>query len=262
MKPRKRNTKQGNIFMGSKMVLIIITSTMNFLYSQETAKGLDNYSKFSLSCYLAYTIGGPSTNIEAAMKNSGFDDRSSDWIWEGKEHPETRLQGLPWMIELQYRMNKLVAIGFQISNSVPEETVGYACPQGGFGEYLFLNYSAKTIAPIVSYYLNENFILGIGPSLNTVICYEDEVGKKRNYVEKSNIGLVTQINYRFNIGSIFFGKVIFQYRFIGSNEIGPIIKEDKIGIASPTPSVKYITFPKTEINYNHLFLGFGIGISL
>jgi hypothetical protein len=44
--------------------------------------------------------------------------------------------------------------------------------------------------------------------------------------------------------------------------IGPYLKESTFGILTPNPTTKEITFPATEINYNHIFIGLGFGINI
>ena len=262
------NITNKNICVFSKKVLISFLLFASLIYSQELDNDIfGNQSKLSLSFYLATTVGGPSKQIENAMRTSGFNDDS--WWSSGKNYPFSRFNGIPWMIETQYRLNKSVSVGFQISNSILWETLGYANPQVGFGEYLSLNYSTMSYSPIVSFHFNEYIILGIGPSFNTLkanefssshIQYFDENDIK--LVDENKIGMLAHLNLRIHISSLFSGNLIFQYRYIGSTNIGPIVKENTIGITTPTPSTVTITFPETEINYNHLFIGLGLGVHL
>jgi hypothetical protein len=257
------NITNMSISMFFKIVLITFWLLPNSIYPQELDNDkFDNYSKWIFSFYGAGIAGGPSKQIENVMRTSGFGDQSPGFFGSGTDYPETRIWSLPWMLDIHYRKTKLISIGIQISNSILRETIGYANPQGGLGQYLSLHYSTKTYAPIISFYLKEYMILGLGPSLNTLGLYEEDLGKEINHVKKNNIGLLTYINLRIHLFSIFSGNLIFQYRYTGNIKIGPFEKEDTIGISTPTPSIVIITFPETEINYSHFFIGIGIGIHL
>ena len=258
------NITNKKIYVFSKKVLISVLLLQSLIYSQDLDSDIfDNQSKLSLSFYLATAVGGPSKQIENVMRTSGFNDRSSaSWFGSGKNHPHSRFSGIPWTIETQYRLNKSVSVGFQISHSILQETLGYANPQGGLGEFLFLNYSSMSYSSIISFHFNEYIIFGIGPSFNTLKANEFSMPTDIKPVEEDKIGMLIHLNLRIHISSLFSGNLIFQYRYVGSTNIGPIVKENTIGIATPTPSTVTITFPETEINYNHLFIGLGLGVHL
>jgi hypothetical protein len=93
-----------------------------------------------------------------ALRISGFDVPGYGLFSREKiTHPHSRYYGLPWMIDANFRFTPLLSGSIQMSNSILRETLGYANPQGGIGEYLFLNYSAKSYAAVILFYLTDYF---------------------------------------------------------------------------------------------------------
>jgi hypothetical protein len=236
-----------------KTVLITVCFFFNLVYGQSLdSDNFDNQPKWRVSFYAAAAFGGPSNQIENAMRASGLNDESYNWFSGEKiSYPHSEATGIPWMIETEYRMNKLFSLGFQISNSVIQETVGFARPQGGFGNFLRLNYSAQMYALVISFYLDEHFTFGLGPSFNTL-----KLNATTN-VKKNKLGLEAFLNWEFSLFSFASGNLIFQYRYTGGMNIGPFVMENTVGIATPTPSTVTITFPLTEVDYSHWLIGFG-----
>jgi hypothetical protein len=254
--------KVNDIFRRILVGLILISCMPLVVHSQPSESNSFYYeSKISLTFYLATTFGGPQTAIEKQMRISGFDVASYGlFSRERITHPHSRYNGLPWMIDANYRFTPLLSGSIQMSNSLLRETIGYANPQGGIGEHLFLNYSVKSYATVISFYLEDYFIVGFGPTYNTVISYQDYHGQQTDTIEETKIGLMAQVILKLQLGRVFSLNLIGQYRFIGSSTIGPFVREKTIGWAAPNPTTYTITFPETKISYNHGFVGLGLGM--
>ena len=196
------------------------------------------------------------------MTKSGFGDNSSNWFSSGEiAHPQSDLTAIPWMINLDYFIGNNISIGLLISNSPNMEARGYADPQGGFGEYLFLNYSVLTVAPAFIWNFNNIFRLTLAPSINSITLYDNSGGQSSDEKTSTNFGFLVDAAGRFFFTTVFFADLRIQYRFVGSTSVGPFVKENTIGILTPNPSTVYITFPETKINFNQIILGIGFGLA-
>ena len=67
---------------------------------------------------------------------------------------------------------------------------------------------------------------------------------------------------KLNLSQTIFVEHKLQYRFVGSVDVGPYVKEDIIGTLTDNPSIIYITFPKRSINFSHWLICLGIGVEL
>jgi hypothetical protein len=249
-----------------KTTLLIICIYSNFVFSQLMDKGDDFKSRLYISISYTPSFGGPEKQIEEVMRSSGFDETEFNWFsGENITHPKTELDKLPYKFDILYRINELLFVGIQFNNSIAKETSGYANPQGGFGQYLFLSYSAKIFAPIIEYSILEVINLGIGPSYNSLNCSDNSSSEYYNpdqgKYSTEKIGFLTYIKFRIELSNTFFVNLLLQYNYIGKIPIGPYIKEDTIGIAT-NPTTVILTFRRTEVNYNNTSIGLGIGISL
>jgi len=141
-------------------------------------------------------------------------------------------------------------------------TAGYGNPQGGFGEHLNLIYSVLTYGPIFSFYIFEFINIGIGPSLNLIEFHSDDYNPEKSRIKKKTTGLTTHLRAHFKFKESFSANLIFQYRNVGNIEVGPYQKKNTVGYATPNPTTVMITFPETKIDYDHYFIGIGIGMHI
>ena len=243
------------------LLTVFIISTSIFAQSDNRNK-YGPIPSFSISVYYPIVIYGPTSDIEDAMIRFGFDDNSSGFFSSGEiAHPQSDLTSIPWMINLDYFIGNNISIGLVISNSPNMETRGFANPQGGLGEYLFLNYSVLTVAPAFIWNFNNNFRLTLAPSINSISTYVNSAGQANDEKTSTNFGFLVDAAARFFFTKAFFTDLSLQYRFVGSTNVGPFVKENTIGILTPNPTTVYITFPETKINFNQIILGIGFGLA-
>jgi len=243
------------------LLMVFIISTSIFAQIGNRNKN-EPIPSFSISFYYSVVLSGPTAEIEAVMVKSGFNENSNNWFSSVQIiHPKSDIAGIPWMINLDYLISNNISLGLVISNSPNMETIGYANPQGAAGEFLFLNYSVLTVAPAFIWNFNNNFRLTLAPSINSISTYVNSAGQATDEKTSLNFGFLVDAAARFFFTKVLFADLRIQYRFVGSTSVGPFIKENTIGILTPNPSTVYITFPETEINFNQIILGIGVGLA-
>ena len=77
----------------------------------------------------------------------------------------------------------------------------------------------------------------------------------------NKLGLLAHLNIRIPLSDYFAVNGIIQYRYIGGTTLGPYYNEASDDYPSTTITTNAQIFPPTELSYNHLFVGLGIGIN-
>ena len=117
-------------------------------------------------------------------------------------------------------------------------------------QYIYVKYLIYNISPTFSYIPSDNFIFGIGPSVYFIKCWQDGTSKTGTEVENKDtkFGFLADIAVRIPKKSLIFVEINIQYRYVGKAIVGPFDEQ--------WPPY---TIPETEVNYNHFFIGVGMG---
>jgi len=214
--------------------------------------------RWAVSAYLGTTSSGPAKDLENAMKATGF-DQIFEWYWGTQgpfysdpypdSHTGIRMYRLPWMLKIHYSLKPLFGVGLVFSNTEIGETHGFNEATGR----LNIKYSVNTFSPIVSVQaLGIQF--GVGPALYIANSFGEVISGGMDPEEKNyrKIGFLIDSGFAFPPKKTrFFLEIKIQYRAVGQVKVGPYeirTNED------------FKIFPTTEVNYNHWFIGAGMGI--
>jgi hypothetical protein len=224
-----------------------------YIFSQEssnlTSSELRNWS-FSFYFAIAGGDGVTQGDIEDAMRAAEFDKRSPAFFWgSGVNHPFSSGR-VSWMVGIKYYLQYPFSIGIFLSNTHLGETYGYHDQ----AKFINIDNSAFIIAPIISINSYDIIRIGIGPALYFTKAWEPiGASSKADHFKHTKIGFILDIGLRIPKETLLFGEINIQYRKVGTAVIGPFVAEyfDKIAV-----------LPKTDVNYDHLFIGVGVGIRL
>lgn len=220
-----------------------------FIFAKETSHdSKSGLKRWSISLSLATTSSGPAEDIEKAMVASGFNETTYNFFRQGNiQHPFSRT-GFDWfnryslMISAHYLLGPHFSVGVIVSESDIGRTHG-ACE----GCLLFIHYGVTTCAPVISGQAY-GFRISIGPALYVVKSAQDQgINQQAN-----KIGFLLDFGLTFPEKSRFFVELKGQYRLVGETIIGPYEEKSLWDDVSST-------FPAAKVNYNHWFLGGGIG---
>jgi hypothetical protein len=252
MKDRIRNPNRRINFISTLFLVLIFFLSPDILFSWD----LDPYtykkkSKWSISIIMGVASGSPKNSMGIQLGNPGFDNSNFTLASVMNSAPRSKFNRHPLLIELKYRTSRLISLGLQYSISFIRQIDGY--------NNLTLNNSrigirplANVIAMLVSFNLSENIILGFGPTYNII----------SSPVRESRMGFLAHLELNVPLVRRLSGKLICQYRYIGNMNVGPFVGEGTSGGISPYPSTMDVIVPSTDISYNHLFIGVGVGISI
>lgn len=214
--------------------------------------------RWSVSVYLGSASSGPAKEWEKAMMAHGFNQTCViDWFPFGgisqTTYPfsETGIARyrLPWMLNVHYSLNPLLGVGLVYSNTKIGDTAGYKETTGRFD----VEYSVNTFSPVVSVQAM-GFQFGIGPAFYMTNSIGKRLSTGEIFGEKKTRKIGLLIDFGLAIPSsksrLFF-EIKIQYRAIGKVEVGPYEIETTEDL---------VIFPASNINYNHWFLGAGLGI--
>jgi hypothetical protein len=233
------------------LLIMINISFADDLYPRGSeGKKYDKQSKWSFSFYAAMAFGGPGDQINNQMRISGFDDSYMSYSGSSKYFFLSRIRPRSWMIQVDYRLTKVLGTGLLYSNSHLGEINGHKVVFAGFDGLIGNRIRVRTISILLSIYLNDYIIFGIGPTYNMT-----------DFPSNSNkMGYLAHLNIRIPLSESFSISGICQYRYIGGTTIGPYTRESTDDDLTPKVSTNSYVFPATEISYSHLFIGIGIGI--
>lgn len=214
--------------------------------------------RWAVSAYLGSASSGPAEDLEKAMIAHGFNQTFEvDWFPFGgisqttypRSHTRTAMYRLPWMLRIHYLLKPPFGVGLVYSNTEIGNTAGYNEKTGRFD----VEYSVNTFSPVVSVQVI-GFQFGVGPALYMA----NSIGKRLSLGESLGEKKTRKIGLLIDFGlaippdkTRFFFEIKIQYRAVGQVKVGPyeiITTED------------FTIFPTTKVNYNHWFLGAGMGI--
>lgn len=210
--------------------------------------------RWSVSVYLGSALSGPAKDLEKAMIEYGFNQTFEvDWFPWGDisrtYYPRSNTETWPWLLKIHYLLKPPFKVGLVYSNTEIGDTAGYNENTGRFD----VEYSVNTISPVFSVQAI-GFQFGVGPALYLA----NSIGKQvtgGEYLERKNtrkIGLLIDFGFAFPTEKTrFFVEFKAQFRAVGQVKVGPYkIEADN----------DLFIFPETKVNYNHWFIGGGIGV--
>lgn len=174
------------------------------------------------------TIGGPSSDIEAHMRNSGFGKTTPAqcfFICSGPiEHPRTYGGGAGLGVSMGYQLNKTLTAGLYFSHRNFGQTLGNA--NAGLGGLLFLNKSINSFETML--YIGPSSVLpprriafGVGFGVYQLsIRRTDAAGLGNRRFRAARLGAVAGPVFRLPFGR-FFVEGRLSYRLISKCEYGP-----------------------------------------
>ncbi|MCB9259062.1 MAG: hypothetical protein H6612_06850 [Ignavibacteriales bacterium] len=203
--------------------------------------------KIEIAFYLGTTSSGPAQNIENQLIKSGFDETTYNWFSSRSiTHPISYTGfgelGAPWFFSLKYFYSKEYAFGGIYGNNPIGSTHGY---NNQFG-YIFLNYSIKTLAPMI-WFKYGVLNLGGGPAYFFTKTWEDN---SKNISNTSTVGVVFDLGITFPPYSSMFVAVNAQLRYMGKVNIGQFEISDGENV---------LVIPETKVNFSHTAFSLGTG---
>lgn len=206
------------------------------------------------------SLGGPSSDLEAAMRRYGFDDSThGGWFGSGTSYPYTddelwvttsywgaarrRLGSGPWHVGLAGGPT-----GFGIVSGYRETGAG-----GYTGAYVDAEARMVTLAPMAWYEPARGLRLGAGPAIHRV---DLELGSMwfssgSELFRRYEPGLVVEAAITVPVDTPVFFIALAQYRWAASATAGPW--------ETTTSSGARVEFPGTSVSLSHGFVALGIG---
>ncbi len=209
-----------------------------------TSRPIDRKKKihrWSASAFSGKTNANVGSDIESSFNSNGFENNGFGPSTSGSSSK---------LFALNYRLNPRLTAGLIHSQTDFGETMGWQRLGSGFS-YLGtpITSSANTSAFLLS--LNWSHLnAGIGPAIYLISSHALNRGDRKNY-KTTKLGAVAQVGLQ--VPHPYWPvslEIKFQYHIVGNVEIGPF--EFEAGRQSRT-------FPKTKVDFNHIFMGVGIG---
>lgn len=206
------------------------------------------------------SFGGPAGDLEAAMRDAGFDDTSpGGWFGSGGDsYPVTndelwdrtsywgavrrRLGHGPWHVGLGGGATELANVS------------GYRRDAGNgyLGTFLYTECRLATLAPMAWFEPAPALRLGAGPALHRVDLDLGPSGNPGEAATRSwNPGFVVEAALTFPVDSPVYFVALAQYRWAGNATAGPW--------QGTTFSGAHVEFPAATVRVSHAFAAVGIG---
>lgn len=221
------------------LICLLITIRTNLMSSDIPNSDGKKIRRLEISFLLGGYIGGPCRDIEEAAIGAGFAGYSEIWR---QSYPNSYMDELSYMLSLHYKINPLISYELILSRTNLGMTDGLHAD----GPFLRIDNFAQTIASIAIVRWN-SFRLGIGPAFYILGSQEKKDERNSSY----KFGLIIDLSWVSSQNSRIFIDIKTQYRIIGKSEIGPY---------EATRLDMLAMFPAARVNYNHLFIGLGLGI--
>lgn len=192
------------------------------------------------------TSGGPGGDIEQAMHAAGLD--YAGLFGNGYPHSESG-DGLPAMVEAQYRIKQPWSVGVLYGRSMIGSTTGNG---PNIGPIIRVNYAVTSVAAMLS--AGPPFLqIGIGPALHRAKFSQGYPGEPQlQWSEHWKTGFIAQARAMMPTRSRAFLDLTVKYSYVGSVVVGPYSGTDWQG--------QVLTFPPTSVKYNHWLIGLGPGL--
>jgi len=242
------------------LVLPALLLSSTILRADDTPPSPRRPQSWSFEVVAGPSFGGPSGEIEAAMRRYGFDDSlSGGWFGGGTTtYPTTqdeswdatsywgaarrRLGHGPWHVGLGGGTTELGTV------------TGYRDKVGNAYAMVWLDVSSRvlTLAPMAWYEAVPGLRLGAGPAIHRVdfeLGYSYESGKVQSRSWKP--GFVVEVALTLPADTPVFFAALAQYRFAGTATAGPW--------ETTTYQGAHVEFPATSVPVSHGFVALGIG---
>jgi len=211
----------------------------------------DNNDKWHLSVSFGTNSSGPASNIETAVRNNGWGDPKPIiglFHIEGYEQrPETKTGfgeiGIPWSLELTYKVSKIFDAGLLTSNNPIGLTKGY---RSETKSELNIEYSSWVFSAFLQIKPADNVKIGLGPLLCSNKIHESVLSNSI----KTQFGALILFRFVYPASAPLYAKFDFQYRLLPATSFGPI----------NLSSGSEIALQKFEADFSHAFIGLGIGV--
>jgi hypothetical protein len=206
------------------------------------------------------SLGGPSSDLEEAMRQYGFDDSiSGGWFGGGTTtHPYT--QDESWDINSYWGAARRRLghgswhVGLGGGTTEFPTVTGYREKVDNVYAMVFLEAGSRivTLAPMAWYEAAPGLRLGAGPAIHRVDfelghSYEPGAVQYRSW----NPGFVVEVALTVPVDTPVYFAALAQYRFAGTATVGPWESTTHLGA--------HVEFPSTNVPVSHGFVGLGIG---
>jgi len=207
-------------------------------------------SKWFFSFYLAATSGGPVNQVGDQLRISGLNNSPYRFLAHEGHTSLSEFRPQSWLLYLDYKMTKILGLGLSYSNTHLQEFSEGTSAVRTLEDRIGFRNNVQTLSFLLSIYLDESVVLGIGPTYNMT----------NTPLNKNQVGFIAHLNIRIPLSHTFSISGICQYYHFGNTTIGPYLNEDFDNAPSSRVTTNIQIFPPTEISYSHLFIGFGVGI--
>jgi hypothetical protein len=213
--------------------------------------------KWAVSAVVGTTSSGPAGDLEDAMRAAGFDENRGSCIFglcfPGANHPFSRTGfgeiGFPWTISAHRWLSSWYGVGVSGGFAGIGTTMGQ---RRDSGEYLDVQYSVATVAPLFMLRPAHGLHTGIGPAFFTTTFTTGPTAANQYQTQtKRTGGLLWEAGVTVPPRSRVFGEFLVQYRHVGRVSAGPF---------DATNGFSTSTLPGTNVQMNHWFLGVGAGL--
>ena len=120
------------------LMMINISFTGDFYPRGSEEKRYEKQSKWSFSLYAAMAFGELGKQFNNQMRVSGFDESYRGFSGRNKYSILSKIRPTSWMIQVDYRMSKVLGTGILYSNSLLGEAIGHRDGLAGFNSKEFL----------------------------------------------------------------------------------------------------------------------------
>lgn len=209
----------------------------------------------------SYNLGGfptgPYDEIEKAMISSGWNQSSSCiFFCTGSISYPRSNKGAGQTFNLNYKLTNGNSLGLIYSVSNIGSTTGHQRDLSTY--YLTIDYSVRQIATIYSIQFN-NVQIGLGPAFYSIQLWDEHRGRSEPVQQHNKVGLLFDGSISIPADSHLYLELKAQYRLTGKVEIGPF-QETGFYFDDGEFITTYKEFPSSKVNYDHIFIGLGLGV--
>jgi hypothetical protein len=188
--------------------------------------------------------GGPRHDLEASMRQAGFDDTSPGFFGPPSPHPKSGYDvGSVWF-DTYFQVRPPWDVGVTINRTSIGHTYGFHQPF----QFLFVNYETTSVAVVVSRAFGPART-GVGPAWYSARSSEDHTGELMSH---SRAGVVARAGLSLPVRTRLYLDLNLQYRYAGRAPVGPFTPAPVLGAP--------ISFPETDAPFSHWFVGIGSGL--
>lgn len=242
------------------LVLLAFLLSSAILRADDASPSPRRPQSWSFEVVAGTSLGGPTSDLEAAMRQAGFDDSlSGGWFGGGTTtYPYT--QDESWAINSYWGAARRRLghgpwhVGLGGGTTEFGTVTGYREKVGNTYTMVFLDVGSRvlTLAPMAWYEAAPGLRLGAGPAIHRVdfeLGYSYEAGTVQNRSWKP--GFVVEVALTLPVDTPVFFTALAQYRFAGTATAGPW--------ETPTYQGAHVEFPGTSVPVSHGFVALGIG---